>query len=91
MSGAENKDPLDRARAAPRCGARTRRGTVCLAPAMKNGRCMFHGGKSTGPRTKEGVERLRVARTTHGAYSSEAKHWRRNIRALLALVREDDG
>jgi hypothetical protein len=90
MSETGSKDRLDRARAAPRCGARTRRGTSCMAPAMKNGRCMFHGGKSTGPRTKEGVERLRAARTTHGAYSAEAKHWRRKIRALLALVREDE-
>jgi hypothetical protein len=51
---------------------------------------MFHGGKSTGPRTKEGVERLRAVRTTHGAYSAQAKQWRRKIRALLTLVREDE-
>ncbi|MFC1944498.1 HGGxSTG domain-containing protein [Chloroflexota bacterium] len=24
---------------------------------MKNGRCRMHGGKSTGPRTPEGLER----------------------------------
>ena len=33
----------------PRCGAKTRTGTPCKAPAMKNGRCKLHGGKSTGP------------------------------------------
>ena len=33
---------------APRCGARTRRQTACLAPAMSNGRCRLHGGLSTG-------------------------------------------
>ncbi|MFI5108135.1 MAG: HGGxSTG domain-containing protein [Terriglobales bacterium] len=39
--------------AAPRCGARTRKGTPCGAPAMRNKqRCRMHGGASTGPRTK---------------------------------------
>src|SRR5262249_52774776 len=32
----------------PRCGARTRRLTQCQSPAMPNGRCRMHGGKSTG-------------------------------------------
>ena len=40
-----------------RCGAKNRRHTPCRAPAMKNGRCKFHGGLSTGPRTPEGLER----------------------------------
>src|SRR5215831_21245292 len=39
---------------APRCGAKTRKGTACQSPAMRNGRCQLHGGKSTGPRTPEG-------------------------------------
>ena len=45
-----------------RCGARTRRQTSCLGPAMKNGRCRLHGGLSTGPRTPAGLERSRRAR-----------------------------
>ncbi|MEN8250139.1 MAG: HGGxSTG domain-containing protein, partial [Bacteroidota bacterium] len=32
----------------PRCGAKTRSGKPCKAPAMANGRCRMHGGKSTG-------------------------------------------
>lgn len=28
------------------CGAKTRRGTPCRAPAMVNGRCAVHGGKT---------------------------------------------
>ena len=37
---------------APRCGAKARTtGCPCQAPAMANGRCRMHGGKSTGPRT----------------------------------------
>ena len=30
----------------PRCGAKTRSGTPCRSPAMANGRCRMHGGKS---------------------------------------------
>ena len=32
---------------APRCGAKTRRGTACQSPAMPNGRCRIHGGLVT--------------------------------------------
>ncbi len=30
----------------PKCGAKTRSGGVCQQPAMENGRCRLHGGKS---------------------------------------------
>lgn len=40
-----------------KCGARTRKGTSCLCKALANGRCKFHGGLSTGPRTPEGKKR----------------------------------
>lgn len=37
------------------CGAKTRKGTPCKQKAVYlNGRCKFHGGLSTGPRTAEG-------------------------------------
>ena len=39
-----------------RCGARTRRGTPCQCKAMRNGRCKFHGGLSTGPKSQAGKE-----------------------------------
>jgi hypothetical protein len=57
--------------AAPRCGARTRAGCSCRQPAMANGRCRFHGGKSTGPRTAAGLARARRARLVHGLRSAE--------------------
>ena len=63
-----------------RCGARCRDGHTCQAPPVwdseldrpRNGRCRNHGGLSTGPRTKEGRERLaecarRRARAQHMA------------------------
>ena len=59
--------------AAPRCGACTRAGTPCRQPAMKNGRCRFHGGKSTGPRTAAGLERSRTARLIHGGDSESLR------------------
>ena len=62
-----------------RCEARTRRGTLCQRPGNKiNGRCKLHGGRSTGPRTEEGVDRLAASKTTHGrttkAERAKAKH-----------------
>ena len=59
----------------PRCGAKTRRGTPCRASAIwstrsrRFTRCRNHGGLSTGPRTPEGIERIRRAVTKHGRYA----------------------
>lgn len=54
---------------------------------MPNGRCRMHGGGSTGPRTPEGLERLREARTIHGGRSAEAIDLRRAMRALRLEAR----
>jgi hypothetical protein len=65
---------------APRCGAHTRRHNACQAPAMANGRCRMHGGRSTGPRTLAGLARIRTATTRHGRCSAVARvfeRWRR--------------
>nr|WP_280739655.1 helix-turn-helix transcriptional regulator [Mameliella alba] len=44
------------------CGARTRKGTPCRAKSEPGRRrCKFHGGKSTGARTPEGIARIREA------------------------------
>lgn len=37
-----------------RCEARTRRGSACQCKALANGRCKYHGGLSTGPKTAAG-------------------------------------
>ena len=60
----------------PRCGAKCKQSEgYCRNPAMKNGRCYIHGGKSAGPTPK------------HGQSSAEAKLRRKQIRHLLnALV-----
>jgi hypothetical protein len=57
-----------------RCGAKTRKGTPCQAPAkLTVGRCRLHGGASTGPRTEEGLARLTAARTIHGKFTKEKR------------------
>lgn len=68
---------------AKRCGARNRRGMPCACPAMRNGRCRLHGGLSTGPKTVEGIERIRRAVTKHGNYSKQARNERDVYRNLL--------
>ena len=62
-----------------RCEAVTRKGTLCQRPETKqNGRCKLHGGRSTGPRTAEGVASLTASKTTHGrttaAERAKARH-----------------
>ena len=66
------------------CGARTRAGGRCGQHPMSNGRCHLHGGKSTGPRTAEGLERLRMARTRHGWRGDDGRRYREMIRQLRA-------
>lgn len=73
---------------APRCGAKTRRRTPCQCPAMKNGRCRLHGGLSTGPKTTEGIERIREAHWKHGRYSSAAMVEAKYSHALLKECRQ---
>ncbi len=69
---------------APRCGARTRANCPCRSPAIRGKlRCRMHGGRSTGPRTPEGLARLRTARTIHGAYSAATRaHNRHDLTEL---------
>lgn len=50
-----------------RCGAKTRQSTPCRKPALKgHTRCQLHGGKSTGPKTIEGRQRVSEAHFKHG-------------------------
>jgi len=65
----------------PRCSARTRRGSQCRSPAMPNGRCRMHGGKSSGaPKSNSHAFK-------HGRYTAEAIANRREVAALIRAVR----
>jgi hypothetical protein len=54
---------------------------------MPNGKCRMHGGRSTGPRTAEGIERIRQARTVHGRYSAEMIELRREMARWARVAR----
>jgi hypothetical protein len=58
-----------------RCKARSSRKKLqCAKPALKGKVvCGHHGGYSTGPRTKEGKERIRAAHLKHGEETLEAR------------------
>ena len=67
-----------------RCGARTRRGTACRKPALKDkNRCQLHGGKSTGAKGE------RNGNYKHGRYTKEVIANRQAANARVrALFRE---
>jgi hypothetical protein len=48
----------------------------------------MHGGCSTGPRTAEGIERIRRAVTKHGRYTAAAKAERRQLRLFVEHARK---
>ena len=85
-----NGNPGGDPNTAPRCGARTRSGCACRAPAMQNGRCRMHGGKSTGPRTAAGMARMIAAKTTHGDYGAGGTMLRAHRHYARALVARSD-
>ncbi len=64
-----------------RCFARTRRGTPCQSPAMPNGRCRMHGGKSPGA-PKGNRNALK-----HGGRSAETIAMRREVNDLVRVAR----
>jgi hypothetical protein len=69
---AAERKPVGDPSSAPRCGARTQCGTACQCPAIRGRRrCRLHGRLSTGPRTVEGLARIRQANTRHGRFSRE--------------------
>jgi len=74
---------------APRCGALTLAGHPCRAWAMANGRCRMHGGSTigTGPRSAEGLARVRAALTRHGRCDVEHRRFFAQTNAFLARSR----
>jgi hypothetical protein len=71
-----------------RCGAKNRQGLPCRRAPMANGRCHLHGGKSTGPKTAAGLERITEARTIHGMYSRASRESAQELRNLVRQFRE---
>lgn len=75
-----------------RCNARSKRtGQQCGRPALKSSKtqkCQFHGGRSTGPKTAEGRQRIADAQTIHGRETNAARQLR--SRGSLRLAQLED-
>src|SRR5215475_4029491 len=71
------------------CGARNRtNGKPCMAAGLPHtGRCGWHGGKSSGAKTSEGIERLREAGRKGGRRSGEVRRAKRDARLLAAYTK----
>lgn len=62
----------------PRCGAKTRKGTPCQAPAIAGkARCRMHGGEGSGapPGNRNALK--------HGFHTREERAFRQEMRQLL--------
>ena len=64
---------------APRCGAKTRRGTACQAPAVRErARCRLHGcGRGSGAPIGNAYA------VTHGFTTTEAKLFRKEVKQVI--------
>jgi hypothetical protein len=81
----KNGNPPGDPSIAPRCGAKTRAGAPCRQPAMRNGRCRLHGGKSPGaPRGK------RNGNYRHGLRTIEAIAEKREALRVRRLILTGD-
>jgi len=63
-----------------KCLAKTRKSSLCQAPAMPNGRCRMHGGKSTGAKGNKNALK-------HGNYTAYALVERQIMRELIRECR----
>jgi hypothetical protein len=75
-----------------RCQAMSRRSQLqCKKPALRGKRvCGFHGGKSTGPKTAAGKQRIVESKTVHGRETRAIREQRSNDLAYLRQL-EDVG
>jgi len=68
----------------PRCGAKTREGKPCMAPAVRGKtRCRMHGGGAS-----SGAPRGNANARKHGLYTRQALEERRQVHALLKRSRD---
>ena len=73
-----------------RCGARIKIGGTCQRPAVKRtGKCTRHGGKSTGPRTQAGRDKIAALHTTHGRLTKEKRQQAEKLAEIGRKVRAE--
>ena len=77
------------ARTAPLCGAKARTtGEPCKRLARRgSGRCRYHGGRSTGPKSAVALDALKKRMTKHGWFAREARDARKEQRAALRALK----
>ena len=64
-----------------RCGAKTRHGTACQSPAIRDRkRCRMHGGKNNGAPIGNSNA------LKHGVTTNEAKQLRKDVKKLLKNI-----
>lgn len=69
----------------PRCGAYAKgKGAPCMQYAMKNGRCRWHGGKSTGAKKPHRPIK-------HGRYTRNALQQKQELVELLRVAKRFAG
>ena len=72
------------------CTAKSKRtGNQCRAVALKSSasnKCAFHGGKSTGPKTQAGRDRIATTKTIHGTETRKARAERSLTSSRLAVL-----
>jgi hypothetical protein len=74
----------------PQCTAKSKQsGSRCQNFAVKNKTvCWIHGGKSTGPSTPKGREKIQKLKMKHGLYSQNAAEERKRFRELLLQAKK---
>lgn len=76
-----NTEPM---KSSPRCGAKTRRGTECQAPAVTGkARCRMHGGANGSGAPKDNQNALK-----HGMYTRESLELQKHVRELMRESKE---
>lgn len=92
-----NGNPIGDPSIAPRCGAKTRRGTPCRGPAVRGRRrCRMHGGNSPGaPRGNQYA--LKHGRRTAAAIAArkertaKTRQTRRDLEECILALRAEAG
>ena len=75
MTHRRNTDPMT---SSPRCGAKTRRGTPCQAPAVSGKmRCRMHGGAAGSGAPKGNQNALK-----HGRFTKENLEFNKRMREI---------
>lgn len=77
---------------AKRCGAKAKStGFSCRGMAIKHKtRCRFHGGFSTGAKTKEGKEKSRKGNWKHGGSSKEAIFQEKVLKQEFLMIKAEN-